>query len=200
MRVILRANRTTCTQYMRKTLGLLTLYNRRRFLRFVSIFKIVNNQNCPKQLEGYLTSRAELQNRNLRNQGTLDVPQSKTSSGRKTFQIAGASDWNSLDSLSQTAPQNSVNRSRDSKCRWRYQETSPPRPPWSQTNQTLYLHWKSVTWEQVRELLRCCNYLSRRENTFKWRCRGKKEDLPNEVFTTPPWKGCFLLKVVSEKW
>ena len=77
-------------------LGLLTLYNRTRFLRFVFIFKIVNNQNCLKQLEGYLTSRAELQNRNLRNQGTLDVPQSKTSSGRKTFQIAGASDWNSL--------------------------------------------------------------------------------------------------------
>ena len=94
--VILRANRTTWTQYMRNTLGLLTLYNRRRFLRFVFIFNIVNNQNCPKQLEGYLTSRAELQNRNLRNQGTLDVPQSKTSSGRKTFQIAGASDWNSL--------------------------------------------------------------------------------------------------------
>ena len=96
MRVILRANRTTCTQYMRNTLGLLTLYNRRRFLRFVFIFKIVNNQDCPKQLEGYLTSRAEFQNRNLRNQGTLNIPQSKTSSGRKTFQIAGASDWNSL--------------------------------------------------------------------------------------------------------
>ena len=96
MRVILRGNRTTCTQYMRNALGLLTLYNRRRFLRFVFIFKIVNNQNCSKQLEGYLTSRAELQNRNLRNQGTLDVPQSKTTSGRKTFQIAGASDWNSL--------------------------------------------------------------------------------------------------------
>ena len=71
MRVILRANRTTCTQYMRNTLGLLTLYNRRRFLRFVFIFKIVNNQDCPKQLEGYLTSRAGFQNRNLRNQGTL---------------------------------------------------------------------------------------------------------------------------------
>ena len=96
MRVILRATRATWTQYMRNTLGLLTLYNRRRFLRFVFIFKIVNNQDCPKQLEGYLTSRAELQNRNLRNQGTLNVPQSKTSSGRKTFQIAGASDWNSL--------------------------------------------------------------------------------------------------------
>ena len=96
MRVILRATRATWTQYMRNTLGLLTLYNRRRFLRFVFIFKIVNNQDCPKQLEGYLTSRAEFQNRNLRNQGTLNVPQSKTSSGRKTFQIAGASVWNSF--------------------------------------------------------------------------------------------------------
>ena len=96
MSVILRVNRTTCTQYMRNTLGMLKLYNRRRFLRFVFNFKVVNNQNCPKQLEGYLTSRAELQNRNLLNQGALDVPQSKTSSGRKTFEIAGASDWNSL--------------------------------------------------------------------------------------------------------
>ena len=63
-----------------------TLCNRIRFLRFCK---------QPK-LEGYLTSRAELQNRNLRNQGTLVVPQSKTSSRRKTFQIASASDWNSL--------------------------------------------------------------------------------------------------------
>ena len=60
------------------------------------IFIIVNNQNCSKQLEGYLTSGAELQNRTLRNQGTHHVPQSKNSSGRKTFQIAGVSDWNSL--------------------------------------------------------------------------------------------------------
>ena len=67
MTVILKANTTTCTQYMRNTPELLTLYNRRRFLRFVFIFTIVNNQNCPKQLEGYLTSRAELENRNLRN-------------------------------------------------------------------------------------------------------------------------------------
>ena len=96
IRIILRAKKDTRTQYMRNTPGLLTLYNRRRFLRLVFIFKILNNQNCPKQLEGYLTSRAELQNRNLQNQGTLNVPQSRTSSARKTFQIAGASDWNSL--------------------------------------------------------------------------------------------------------
>ena len=59
---------------MRNTLVLLTLYNRRRFLGLVLIFKPVNKQNCPKQLEGYLASRAELQNRNLRKQGTLDIP------------------------------------------------------------------------------------------------------------------------------
>ena len=57
---------------------------------------MVNNQNCPNQLEGYQTSRAEQQNKNLRNQVTLDVPQCKASSGRKAFQVAGASDWNSL--------------------------------------------------------------------------------------------------------
>lgn len=96
MRVILKANRTTCTQHMRNSLGLLTLYNRRRFLRFIYIFKIVNKQNCPKQLEGYFTSRNELHGRALRNSGIIDLPQAKTLSGRRTFKHAGASDWNSL--------------------------------------------------------------------------------------------------------
>ena len=67
-------------------------------LWFVFNLKIVNNQKCPKQLEGYLASRVNLQNRNLQNQGTLRIPRSKTSLGRKIFQIAGASDWNSLPS------------------------------------------------------------------------------------------------------
>ena len=67
-------------------------------LWFVFNLKIVNNQKCPKQLEGYLASRVNLQNRNLQNQGTLRIPWSKTSLGRKIFQIAGASDWNSLPS------------------------------------------------------------------------------------------------------
>ena len=110
MRVMLRANRTTCTQYMRNTLGLLTLYNRRLFFRFIFIFKIVHSQNYPKQLEGHLTSMAEFQNRNPRKHGTLDVPQSKTSAGKKTFQIAGASDWNSLlEKLRKTTSIGSLN-------------------------------------------------------------------------------------------
>ena len=81
MRVILRAKKDTRTQYMRNTPGLLTLYNRRRFLRFVSIFTIVNNQNCPKQLEGYLTSRAELQTE------ICETKALSTSSERKTFKL-----------------------------------------------------------------------------------------------------------------
>ena len=96
MRVILKTNRTTCTQHMRNNLGLLTLYNRRRFLRFIYIFKIVNKQNCPKQLEGYFTSRSELHGKALRNSGIIDLPRAKTLSGRRTFKHAGASDWNSL--------------------------------------------------------------------------------------------------------
>ena len=71
MRVILRAKKDT------RTPGLLTLYNRRRFLRFVSIFTIVNNQNCPKQL----TSRAELQTE------ICETKALSTSSERKTFKL-----------------------------------------------------------------------------------------------------------------
>ena len=81
MRVILTAKKDTRTQYMRNTPGLLTLYNRRRFLRFVSIFTIVNNPNCPKQPEGYLTSRVELQTE------ICETKELSTSSERKTFKL-----------------------------------------------------------------------------------------------------------------
>ena len=77
MRVILRAKTDTRTQYMRNTPELLRLYNRRRFLRFVSIFTIVSNQNCPKQL----TSRAELQTE------ICETKALSTSSERKTFKL-----------------------------------------------------------------------------------------------------------------
>ena len=52
MRTILKANRTSCTQSMRSKLGLLTLKNRRRFLRFQLVYKIINDyNNCPNQLK-----------------------------------------------------------------------------------------------------------------------------------------------------
>ena len=81
---------------MRNKLELLTLYNRRRFLRFIYIFKAINKQNCPKQLKGCFINRNELHGRSLRDNGNINVPQAKTLSGRRTFMHAGASDWNSL--------------------------------------------------------------------------------------------------------
>ena len=102
IRIILRAKKDTRTQYMRNTPGLLTLYNRRRFLRFVSIFTIVNNQNCPKQL----TSRAELQTE------ICETKALSTSSERKTFkllvQVTGTHSLQNLGKLLAKAVLNSI--------------------------------------------------------------------------------------------
>ena len=54
MRIILGANRKTCTQEMRTKLVSLSLKNRRRLLRLWLVYKIVNNFNCPHQLVNYL--------------------------------------------------------------------------------------------------------------------------------------------------
>ena len=53
MRIIPRTNHLTCTQSMRERLGLLTLFNRRRYLRLQLVYKIVNDYHCPRQLQGY---------------------------------------------------------------------------------------------------------------------------------------------------
>ena len=53
MRIILRTNHLTCTQSMRERLGLLTLFNRCRYLRLQLVYKIVNDYHCPRQLQGY---------------------------------------------------------------------------------------------------------------------------------------------------
>lgn len=60
MRIILRVDRRSCSQDIRNKLGLLTLQNRRRFLHFQLMFKIINNLNCPEQLISYLPSRANM--------------------------------------------------------------------------------------------------------------------------------------------
>ena len=51
MRIILHQGRRKCTQDMRDELKLLTLCSRRRFLRFICIFRLVNNMDCPIQLK-----------------------------------------------------------------------------------------------------------------------------------------------------
>ena len=66
MRIILNANRKTCSQEMRIKLNLLSLESRRRFLRLQLVYKIVYNIICPRQLQGYLVRRSEMHSRSLR--------------------------------------------------------------------------------------------------------------------------------------
>lgn len=96
MRSILNANRKTCSQEMRCKLGLLTLGNRRRFLRATLSFKIVHNISCPDQLVDYLIFRSRMHDRNLRDKTLLHLPKVKTKSGQTTFQYSAAADWNSF--------------------------------------------------------------------------------------------------------
>ena len=66
MRIILRANRKTRTQFMRSNPTLLSLSSRRRFIRLQLVCKIINNIDCPRQLKGYLVKLSELHDRNFR--------------------------------------------------------------------------------------------------------------------------------------
>ena len=83
----LKANRTSCTQSVRSKLGLLTLKNRRRFLRFQLVYKIINDYGCPKQLKGYLPWRSSLHGRGLRDNTTLPLPKANTTVGQINFLI-----------------------------------------------------------------------------------------------------------------
>ena len=89
MRTILKAYRTSCTQSMRSRLGLLTLKNRKHFLRSQLVDKIINDYNCRNQLKGYLPQRSSLHGRCLINNTTLHL-------GQKTFKYAAAKDWNRI--------------------------------------------------------------------------------------------------------
>jgi hypothetical protein len=73
MRIILNANRKTCSQEMRIKLNLLSLESRRRFLRLQLVYKIVYNINCPRQLQGCLVRRSEMHSRFLRDNILLHV-------------------------------------------------------------------------------------------------------------------------------
>ena len=77
-------------------MGLLTLFNRRRFLKFICIFRIVESQTCPKQLSGVLVQRKQLHGRSLRNKCILNVKDAKTSSGQRTVEVAASKDRNLL--------------------------------------------------------------------------------------------------------
>ena len=96
MRIILRTNHLTCTHSMRERLGLLTLFNRRRYLRLQLVYKIVNHYHCPKQLQGYFSLRSEIRCKTLRDSRELHLPRYKTAMGQSTFEYAAAKEWNDL--------------------------------------------------------------------------------------------------------
>ena len=62
------------------------------------IYKIINNNICPKQLQGKLTKRSAMHTRTLRDSCTLNIPRanSKSATGEKTFQFSSTRYWNSL--------------------------------------------------------------------------------------------------------
>ena len=90
MRTILKANRISCTQSMRSKLGLLTLKNRRRFLRFQLVYKTINDYNCPNQLKGYLPQRSRLHGRDLRDNITQTFAKSNYNSWTKNVSICSS--------------------------------------------------------------------------------------------------------------
>ena len=92
MRIILRTNHLTCTQSMRERLGLLTLFNRRRYLRLQLVYKIVDDYHCPRQLQGYFSLLSEIRRKTLRDSGELHLP----AMGQSTFEYAAAKEWNDL--------------------------------------------------------------------------------------------------------
>ena len=96
MQIILRTNHLTCTQSMRETLGQLTLSNRRRYLRWQLVYKIVNDYHCPRQLQGFFEMRSELHRKALRDSKELHLPRYKTVMGQSTFEFTAAKEWNDL--------------------------------------------------------------------------------------------------------
>ena len=76
--------------------GLLTLFNRRQFLRFIYIFRIENNQNCPKQWSQVVYwSRESSSTVDLHLLGT-SVIITETSSVQRTFEVTISKFWISL--------------------------------------------------------------------------------------------------------
>ena len=98
-RIILHANRLTCTQRMRNQFILSTFYCRRRFLRylFFLFFLIVNNVYYLMQFKNNFILRSRLRENTLRDQTLIHLPRVITSTGQTIFKFkTAAQDWNSL--------------------------------------------------------------------------------------------------------
>ena len=99
MRIIPHHGRSKCTQEMRNELKLMSLYSRRRFLRFVTILKILRNLNSPDQLRDTFQFRRNRHDRDLRDKTLLELLKGKGAIGQSTFKYPGAKDWNFLPSI-----------------------------------------------------------------------------------------------------
>ena len=92
LRIILHQGRRKCTQEMRNELKLLTLNSRRHFLRFISIFKILHNLDCPDQSRDILKFRRNMHDKDLRDKTLLEIVKVKSAIGQSMHKFAGAKD------------------------------------------------------------------------------------------------------------
>lgn len=96
MRSVMKVDSKSCSQEMRSKLGILTLFNRRRFSLSVLTFKIVLDVNCPDQLRFYLSFRCNIHSRNLHDNTLRHLPKVCSKTGQTAFQYAAVADWNSF--------------------------------------------------------------------------------------------------------
>lgn len=75
MRIILQKIRKKCTQEMWSGLKLLSLFNRRQFFRFVLMFEILNNLECPRQLKSVFRLQNAMRNIELHDKTRIHLPQ-----------------------------------------------------------------------------------------------------------------------------
>ena len=61
-------------------------------MRLQLVFRIFNNQLCPKQLHNYKTLRSECRGRTLRDRPEIHLPKVKSIIGQSTFKFTGAKD------------------------------------------------------------------------------------------------------------
>ena len=54
-------------------------------MRLQLVFRIFNNQRCPKQLHNDMTLRSECRGRTLRDRPEIHLPKVKSSIGQSTF-------------------------------------------------------------------------------------------------------------------
>ena len=65
-------------------------------MRLQLVYRIVNDYNCPRQLQGYLLLRSDLRGKVLRDNRELRLPRTKTDTGQSTFKYAAAKEWSDL--------------------------------------------------------------------------------------------------------